>query len=129
MRIGFFPWPIFTSLEYVLLWASALLFNICWTGFGCLLMYEMCASSYSCSLSSCDGSAINRLRVSVSAVLWKHLDTWERFVVHSVLSFVTHLLSLPHFYSMSMAFRAKRKINILSQSAILKLKTHPAHFF
>lgn len=96
-------------------------------------MYEMCASSYSCSLSSCDVSPVNRLRASVSAVLWKHLDLWEQFVVDSVvLCFVSHLLPLPHFYSMSimsMMFKAKRKINILSQSAVLKLKPPPCPFF
>lgn len=57
----------------------------------------------------------------------------EPFVVHSVVScLVTHLMSLPHFYIMSiilMVFREKREVQILSQIAILKLNAPPTPVF
>lgn len=75
---------------------------------------------------------IHGLTASVSAVLWNHLNTWELFVVHSVVPcLVTHPHFLSHFYIMSIisvAFREKTKINVLSLTVILKLNL-PHNFF
>lgn len=127
MRRGFLPWPILTSLEYIPLCGSSLLLNKLLNSILLAYLWKRCEYPFFLA-NFCDGcvSPINELKASVFAVFCNHFNIWELFVELSACSMPCYTSSFPtSFYIMSVnskVFSKRRKINILPQTAILRLQ-------
>lgn len=127
MRISFISWPILPSLEYITLYGSSLLFNKLLSSVLHVYLWKRCTYPFfPADFHHGYVSLRNEWKASVFAVLHNHFNIWELFVEHSACSMPCYTSSFPTpFYIMSVSsrvFRKKRKINILPQTAMLRLQ-------